>query len=88
MWFFVASLKLFWIVVSDDVKLDIPGYNLVRTDHPANIKRDGVCIYFRKSLHLRILYINFCHEFINFEIKIGDLVCNFISLYRSPSQIS
>ena len=23
---------------------------------------------------------------INFEIKIGDKVCNFISLYRSPSQ--
>ena len=25
-------------------------------------------------------------EFINFEIKIADKTCNFISLYRSPSQ--
>ena len=25
-------------------------------------------------------------EFINFEIKIADKICNFISLYRSPSQ--
>ena len=25
-------------------------------------------------------------ECINFEIKIGDKICNFISLYRSPSQ--
>ena len=25
-------------------------------------------------------------ECINFEIKIGDKVCNFISLYKSPSQ--
>ena len=25
-------------------------------------------------------------ECINFELKIGDKLCNFISLYRSPSQ--
>ena len=25
-------------------------------------------------------------RYINFEVKIGDKTCNFISLYRSPSQ--
>ena len=35
---------------SDDVNLDVPGYNLNRTDHPTNPKRDGVRIYFRNLL--------------------------------------
>ena len=29
---------------------DIRGYNLVRADHPDNIKRGGVCIYYKESL--------------------------------------
>ena len=73
-------------ILSDDVNLDIPRYKLVRTDHPANTKRGGVRIYFRKSFPLRILDIHFLHECINFEMRIGDKVCNFISLYRSPNQ--
>ena len=27
----------------DDTTLSLPGYNLVRSDHPCNIKRGGVC---------------------------------------------
>ena len=30
--------------------------------------------------------IHFLHECINFEMRIGNKVCNFISLYRSPNQ--
>ena len=46
----------------------------------------SVCIYFKKSLPLKVLDIQMLEEFINFEIKIADKTCNFISLYRSPSQ--
>ena len=35
---------------------------------------------------LRVLDIKYLHECINFEIKIGDKLCNFVALYRSPSQ--
>ena len=28
----------------DDDRISIPGYNLLRTDHPSNTKRGGVCI--------------------------------------------
>ena len=35
-------------VASDDGNLEITGYNLVRSDHPANTKRGGVCLYYRK----------------------------------------
>ena len=73
-------------ILSDDVTLDIPGYNLLRADHPANIQRGGVCIYFRKLLLLRILDVHFLHECINFQMRIGDSVRSFISLYGSPNQ--
>ena len=32
--------------IPDDL-LEIEGYNLVRADHPDNIKRGGVCIYYK-----------------------------------------
>ena len=35
---------------------------------------------------LRVLDIQYLHECINFELKIGDKLCNFVALYRSPSQ--
>ena len=59
---------------------------LVRTDHPANTKGGSVCIYFQKSLLLRIFDIQFLHECINFEMRIKEKVYNFISLYRSQNQ--
>ena len=68
------------ILLCDDVNLDIPGYNLVRADHPANGKHGGVCIYFWKSLPLRRLNIHFLHKCINFEMRIGDKVFNLIFL--------
>ena len=37
-----------------DNLIDIKGYNLVRADHPDNIKRGGVCIYYKESLPVRI----------------------------------
>ena len=51
-----------------------------------NIKRGGVCIYYNISLPLKIKNIHYLQECINFDIKIKDKLCNFISLYRSPNQ--
>ena len=70
----------------DDNNLEISGYNLIRSDHPSNNERGGICIYYKHFLPLRILNVQYLQECINFEMKIGDKVCNFISLYRSPSQ--
>ena len=36
----------------DDVNIQINRYSLLRADHPNNIKRGGVCIYFKESLPL------------------------------------
>ena len=31
-------------ILSDDSNLNIPGYDLVRSNHPSNQKPEGVCI--------------------------------------------
>ena len=70
----------------DDETLEISGYNLVRSDHPLNSKRGGICIYYKNYLLLPIISVSYLSERINFEIMIGNKICNFITLYRSPSQ--
>ena len=37
-------------------------------------------------LPLKVMDASYLQECINFEVKIGDKTCNFVSLYRSPSQ--
>ena len=73
-------------ILSDDSNLEIPGYNLVRSDHPSNKKCWSVCIYCKSFLPLRIIIINYLKECVRFEPIVGDKLCNFIGLYRSPSQ--
>ena len=51
-----------------------------------NIKRGGLCIYYKIFLPLKIKNIHYLQECINFEIKFKDKLCNFISFYRSPNQ--
>ena len=72
--------------LSNDDNLMIPGYNFVRSDHPSNSKRGGVCIYYKSSLPIKVLDINLLQECINFELIIGDKLCSFTVLYRSPNQ--
>ena len=71
---------------TDDQNLAMPGYCLLRADHPSNNKRGGICIFHRTTLPLRLLNISYLSECITFEISIGNQVCRFIHLYRSPSQ--
>ena len=70
----------------DDSNLEISGYNLIRSDHPSNNKRGGVCICYKNFLPLRVYDINLLDECINSELKIGEKLCRFVVLYRSPSQ--
>ena len=72
----------------NDENLAITGYNLLRADHASNSKRGGVCVYHKSLLALRLIDIHYLQECLIFEILIGGKSCNFISLYRSPSQSS
>ena len=62
------------------------GYNFESRDHPSNIRRGGVGVYYKECLPLKILDITYLQECLNFEIKIRRKTCNFVCLCRSPSQ--
>ena len=72
-------------ISNDDDNLEHPDYDLFRADHPSNTTQGSICIYYKKSLSLKILNIQYLHESINFEIRIGGKLFRFVSLYCSPS---
>ena len=51
-----------------------------------NTKRGGVCLYYKNNLPLRVINIGYLNECLTLELTIGDKICNFVVLYRSPSQ--
>ena len=57
-----------------------------RADHPSGNQRWEVCIYYKESLPIKMLNINYLQECICFDLKIGSKLCTIVSLYRSPSQ--
>ena len=68
---------------SNDNNLNIPGYNMCRADHPSGNRRGGVCVYYKVSLPIKMLGINYLQECICFHLKIGNKLCTIVSLYRS-----
>ena len=36
----------------EDDRLKIEGYNLIRSDNPGGLKKGGVCIYYKKDIHI------------------------------------
>ena len=73
-------------ILHDDPRLCLDGYNLVRADHPNNVKRGGVCVYIKNSLATRICNISTLNECIIIELNLKNKKGYVISLYRSPSQ--
>ena len=74
-------------IPNDDVNIQINAYSLLRADHPNNIKRGGVCIYFKELLPLiRRNDLTNIKDCIETEINVNNEKCFFTCLYRSPSQ--
>ena len=71
--------------VPDNV-LDIEGYRLVRADHPNNIKRGGVCIYYKESLPVRVINIPYINEALLLEMNYNNKKVIISVIYRFPSQ--
>ena len=71
---------------NDDPRLQLTGYSLLRVDHPMNMKRGGVCIYYKEHLPL-ICKPNLTplDECLVCELKVGNKKCFITVLYRSPS---
>ena len=71
----------------DDNRLSIPGYSMMKADHPGNTKRGGVCLYYKE--HLLIIRgndISNLQECLVTEITVKNKRCFLTCLYRSPSQ--
>ena len=74
-------------ILSDDTRLSIKGYELIRKDHPSDTKRGGVCIYYNESLPLvRRDDISVLDECLVCELKTKKSKSFVTCLYRSPSQ--
>ena len=43
----------------DDNNLQLPGFNLIKADHPSNIIRGGTCVYYQNFLHLKVINIHY-----------------------------
>ena len=70
----------------NDTDLNLDGYKIIRADHPLNLKRGGVCIYFKESLPLNILNVSPLQECLVVEVLYENKKCYLVTLYRSPSQ--
>ena len=52
---FICLLETYLDSTTPDSVLKKDGYNLVSVEHPNNVKRDGVCIYYKELLPVRII---------------------------------
>ena len=55
--------------------IDTEGYKLVCSDHPDNVKRGGVCIYYKESLPVRVINLPFFKEALHLEICYNKKSC-------------
>ena len=66
--------------------LEIDGYNLVRPDHPNNVKRGGVCVYYKELLPVRDISLPYFKEALFLEMTDNNKKIIVSVIYRSPSQ--
>ena len=69
-----------------DNLIEIEEYNLVRGDHPDNIERGGVCIYYKESLPVRIINLSYFKEALLLEMFHNNKKVIVSVIYRSPIQ--
>ena len=73
-------------VSSGNDNLNISGYKLVRADHPRNVKRGGVYVYFKESLPVRCLPNSYLKECLILKVSTNSKRGYVVS--RSLSQTS
>ena len=84
---FLSETFLDSSIKTNSPKLNIPGYNLLPSDHPSDIKRGGVCIFYKDYLPV-IRRDDLCAltECIVVEVNSGTKSLFFTCNYRPPNQ--
>ena len=74
-------------ILSDDNRIKIDGYNLIRSDHPSDSKKGGVCICYKEHTPLILRDdINTLDNCLVTEIRSQNEKCFLSCIYHSPSQ--
>ena len=66
--------------------IDIEGYKLIPADHPDNIKRGEVCIYYKESPPVQIINQLYLKEEMLLEMSYNNKKVIVSVIYRSPDQ--
>ena len=64
----------------------IPGYHLLRADHPDNLKKDGVCLFYKEHLTLRQIEAPYFFQWTLCKLTNQNQVGYVAVIYHSPSQ--
>ena len=74
-------------ILSDDSRITIDWYNLIRSDHLSDSKKGRVCIYYKEHIPLTLRDdINTLDNCLVTEIRSQNEECFLTCIYRSPSQ--
>ena len=85
--FFLTETFLDSSISSEDPRLAIEGYKHFGCNHPSNLRRDAVCLYFKDHLLLALMPdLTTLDECLVCEIQNDSKRFFLTALYRSPSQ--
>ena len=77
---FICLSETNLVSMRSDNLLEKDGHNLVCTDYPENIKRDGVCIYYKESVPVRVIRLPYLKEVLLLEMNDNNkkmiVLCN------------
>ena len=73
-------------IPTNDERLNMKEYKLIRADNPSDSKIGGVAIYYKEFLAVRPVEVKSLNEWVIFEVSIKNKRGYVVSLYRSPSQ--
>ena len=65
---------------------DIEGYKILPADHPDNIKKGGVCSYYKGALPVRLIGLPYFKEALLLEMSENNKKVMVSVIYCSPSQ--
>ena len=74
------------ITSTDSNDFSLTGYNLHRIDDPDNVKKGGVCVYYKETLFVLVLQTKLDQCILSEVTFKNKKKGHVISLYRSPSQ--
>ena len=69
-------------VPSYNNNLQNPGNRSARADHET--RKSSYVL--QKFLRTKLIDVEYLHESLNFELRFGEKICKFLSLYRLPGQ--